>query len=163
MARILGDLTIRLNASGAAWSLVDPIEYHVGGADSPTVVEAPAGFETDLASVPWFGAVAGVELEGHGPRGGPARLPVLGGGAAAARLHAVGEADAIFGEALRVTGSKLWPVIWAAVRVFGLAAWRGREREGRRGVAARRRGGCRDGGRGIYCPCAPTVQSVGKL
>ena len=52
--------------------------------------------------------------------------------AAGRQLHGFtrSQADAIFGEALRVTGSKLWPVIWAAVRVFGLAAWRGREREG---------------------------------
>ena len=129
MARILGDLTIRLKASGAAWSLVEPIEYHVGGADSPTIVEAPAGFETDLASVPWFGRWLVSSWKGT------ARAAVLHDflySAAGRRRHGFtrSQAAAIFGEALRVTGSKLWPVIWAAVRVFGLAAWRGREREG---------------------------------
>lgn len=128
MARILGDLTIRLNGSGATWSLAEPLEYHVGRADSETVVAVPMGFETDLASVPWFGRWLVSSWKGT------ARAAVLHDflySAVGRRLHGFtrAQADAIFGEALQVTGSRLWFVIWAAVRLFGLAAWRGRERE----------------------------------
>ncbi len=128
MARILGDLTIRLNGNGATWSLTEPLEYHVGAADSDTVVVVPAGFKTDLASVPWFGRWLVSSWKGT------ARAAVVHDflySSFGRRVHGFtrSQADAIFGEALRVTGAKLWPVIWAAVRLFGLAAWRGRERE----------------------------------
>ena len=128
MSRILGDLTIRLSRSGATWSLAEPLEYHVGAEDSDTVVQVPAGFETDLASVPWFGRWLVSSWKGT------ARAAVVHDflySVVGRRLHGFtrAQADSIFGEALRVTGSKAWPVIWAAVRLFGRAAWRGRERE----------------------------------
>ena len=128
MARILGDLTIRLNKGGTTWSLAEPLEYSVGSADSASVVEVPSGFETDLASVPWFGRWLVSSWKGT------AQAAVVHDylySAAGRRLHGFtrAQADGIFGEALQVTGSRLWPVIWAAVRLFGLAAWRGRERE----------------------------------
>ena len=54
MARILGDLKVQLNADGASWSLLEPLEYHVGAEDSTEIIVAPEGFRTDFASVPWF-------------------------------------------------------------------------------------------------------------
>lgn len=130
MARILGDLTIRLNKGGATWSLAEPMEYHVGAEDSDTVVEVPAGFETDLASVPWFGRWLVSSWKGT------ARAAVVHDflySVVGRRVHGFtrAQADAIFSEALRVTGSRLWVLIYATVRLFGLAAWRGRERETR--------------------------------
>ncbi len=127
MARILGDLTIRLNKNGSTWSLAEPLEYHVGAANSDNIVEVPAGFETDLASVPWFGRWLVSSWRGT------ARAAVIHDFlySVVGRRHGFtrSQADAIFREALKVTGSRLWPVIWVAVRLFGLAAWRGRERE----------------------------------
>lgn len=128
MARILGDLTIRLNEGGATWSLAEPLEYHVGSAESETIVEVPAGFQTDLASVPWFGRWLVSSWKGT------ARAAVVHDflySVVGRRLHGFtrAQADAVFGEALRVTGSKVWPLVWAAVRLFGHAAWRGRGRE----------------------------------
>ena len=54
MARILGDLKVQLNADGASWNLLEPLEYHVGAADSTEIIVVPEGFRTDFASVPWF-------------------------------------------------------------------------------------------------------------
>lgn len=33
--------------------LLEPLEYHVGDADSAEVITVPTGFETDFASIPW--------------------------------------------------------------------------------------------------------------
>ena len=64
MARILGDLSVRLEEGGRMWALLEPLEYRVGSADSSLVIEVPAGLpdRPSQRAVVW--AVAGVELEG---------------------------------------------------------------------------------------------------
>ncbi|MFN3752384.1 MAG: DUF1353 domain-containing protein [Thiobacillus sp.] len=105
------------------WRLVEPYEYHVGDYPSSEVVRVPAGFVTDLASIPRpFWPV----------------LPPQGRYAKAAILHdwlySVGargdeagrrRADRIFLEAMRVLGVPAWQryPIYAAVRAFGAAAY----------------------------------------
>ena len=129
MARVLADLEVRLDGNGTSWSLLEPLEYHVGTPGSDEVIEAPAGFRTDFASVPWFGrwlvstwkrtARAAVihdylySMEGRRRYG-----------------YERARADAIFLEVLRVMGHKRRLIVWLAVRIGGGAAWRGHERAG---------------------------------
>ena len=124
---MLGDLDVRLDNEGTSWNLLEPLEYHVGSADSAEVVEAPAGFRTDFASVPWFGrwfistwkrtARAAVihdylySAEGRDRYG-----------------YDRAKADAIFLEVLRVMGHKRRLVAWLAVRIGARVAWKGNAR-----------------------------------
>lgn len=98
----------------SSFQLLSPLVYFSEHLDK--VVTVPAGFVTDFASVP--------------------RLPVaylLAGGAAdqAAVVHdylyhhheicSRGDADAVFDEAMGVTGQPWWrrKMMWAGVRLFG--------------------------------------------
>jgi len=105
------------------WRLAQAFEYHVGQYPSDDVIRVPAGFVTDLASIPrlfW------------------PLLPPQGRYAKAAILHdwlytqgpagdetARARADAIFLEAMAVLGCPRWQrgVIYAAVRIFGRSAF----------------------------------------
>ena len=105
------------------WRLAMPFEYHVGTYPSDEVICVPAGFVTDLASIPrllW------------------PLLPPQGRYAKAAILHdwlyALGpagdeaarrRADDIFAEAMAVLGCPAWQrwVIHRAVRLFGGSAF----------------------------------------
>lgn len=105
------------------WRLTEAFEYHVGQYPSEDVIRVPAGFVTDLASIPrllW------------------PLLPPQGRYAKAAILHdwlytqgragdeaARARADAIFLEAMRVLECPRWQrgVIYAAVRLFGSARY----------------------------------------
>ncbi|MBP6203354.1 MAG: DUF1353 domain-containing protein [Azonexus sp.] len=119
MSRFITALDIRApeNDDGR-WTVMAPLVYESDAAGMAITV--PAGFETDLASVP--------------------RLPLVymatGGTANAAAVihdylytkHIVPRdvADAVLREAsavTRVPGWRRW-AMWAAVRVFGGAAWR---------------------------------------
>jgi len=51
MARILGDIVVK-KIGNHRWELHEPIEYHVGDANSEEVISIPKGFKTDFASVP---------------------------------------------------------------------------------------------------------------
>ena len=125
MARILADLKVRLNADGTSWSLLEPLVYHVGSPDSEVIIEVPEGFETDFASVPWFGrwfistwkrtARAAVihdylySIEGRKKYG-----------------YSRSAADGIFLEVLTVMGHKRRWFAWAAVRIGGWWGWKSR-------------------------------------
>lgn len=105
------------------WRLVEPFEYHVGAYPSDEVIRVPAGFETDLASIPRLfwplwppqgryakAAILHDWLYAQGPAGDEA-----------ARRRA----DAIFLEAMAVLGCPIgqrYP-IYAAVRLFGASAF----------------------------------------
>ena len=52
MTRILGNIDLRLNDDSESWTLLEPVEYHVGDADSEVVITVPRDQQTDLASVP---------------------------------------------------------------------------------------------------------------
>lgn len=90
-------------------------------------VIVPAGFETDFASVPWFFRRI-FPPAGDGPRArwGPASVVhdfLYRTGTGTRR-----EADRIFREAMQAEGVSAWRrwAMWAAVRVFGSAAWKGK-------------------------------------
>ena len=123
MARILGGLSIRLEEGGRMWALLEPLEYRVGSADSSHMIEVPAGFRTDLASVPWFGRWLVSSWKGN------AKAAVVHDYLYAAHGrrrygYARSQADGVFLEALGVTGAKHRWLMWAAVRLWGGTAWR---------------------------------------
>lgn len=114
--------------------LTAPLKYCVGRADSDEMVTAPAGFETDLASVPWglWNLVP--------PWGSHARPAIFhdflyrtrGGGMfdgqrwiTRAAPYTRAEADAIFLEAMEVVGVTWWRrwLMYAAVRLGGWMGW----------------------------------------
>lgn len=43
---------------GKDWELVTPLSWEIGRLGTGLVIEAPAGFVTDLASIPWWGRFA---------------------------------------------------------------------------------------------------------
>lgn len=100
----------------AQWVLTEPLVYH-GNFDQ---WEIPSGFKTDFASV---------------PRAFWSLLPPWGRYKKAAVVHdwlyaghgvaSRREADAIFIRMMRELGVSLWRrwTMWAAVRLFGWAAW----------------------------------------
>lgn len=116
--KFLSECVLRIDGNGGAWVVIEPVVYQSGVAG--TVLTIPAGFRTDLASVP--------------------RLPVvflLFGGTAhkAAVVHDYlytvrtldrHIADAVLWEASAAIGVPAWRrwLMWAAVRVFGRAHWR---------------------------------------
>ena len=104
--------------------LLKGFRYEVGALGSGEVIEVPAGFVTDFASVPW--GLWNIEP----PLGDDAAKPAvvhdylyatrgLGG------RYSRAEADAIFREALKVRGVPLWKrtLLWLAVRVGGARSW----------------------------------------
>ena len=101
------------------FELLEPFEYHVGSFPSEEVIRVPAGFVTDLASVPRF--LWSI-------------LPPHGRYAKAAIVHdylydyAIGtrkRADDIFLEGMKVLGVPKWRryVMYWAVRMFGKGAY----------------------------------------
>ncbi len=124
MSQFTGPLRLEhLDADWRLWRLLEPLRYEVGHLGSGQVVEVPAGFVTDGASVPRV-------LWGW--------LPAWGRWSRAATLHDYGyglihegaphplmvtrqEADRVFYEAMLVSGVNRPTalVMWLAVRFFG--------------------------------------------
>lgn len=97
------------------WKLLTSFEYHVGTSYSWDVIKVPAGFVTDLTSIPRFFWTI---------------LPPHGQYAKAAIIHdylytnAIGSkkyADDVFFEAMTILGVARWRkhVIYYAVKIFG--------------------------------------------
>lgn len=154
-ARITGAFAVRetgaVRAGRSVVQLCEPLEYHVGHADSPEVITVPAGFETDFASIPWglwnlfppLGPWARPAIihdflyatQGSGwwaPPGGCRRKYITGPGWAPNRawggsVYSRAEADAVFREAMGVVEPKVptWrrEVMYWAVRAGGRRGW----------------------------------------
>lgn len=132
--------------------LIDPLEYHVGSAESAEIIVVPTGFVTDFASIPWglwnlfpplgpwarpaiihdfLYATGGTgDWNGKGPwRGrwitGPVRTDRTGAWCSPSYTRA--EADAIFREAMTVVEPPVsaWrrEVMYRAVRIGGGGGW----------------------------------------
>jgi hypothetical protein len=114
--------------------LLEPLEYRVRADDSEELIVAPAGFETDFASIP-FG------LRNLFPPLGPWARPAIlhdflygtqGTGRfegvrwiSRARDYSRAEADGIFREAMAVVGVPVWRrgLMYRAVRLGGRRGW----------------------------------------
>jgi hypothetical protein len=118
MKRFLTDLVYRDN-KGESWTLVEPLVYDA----SPLLgrlIEVPVGFETDLASIPWF--VQGL-ISKVGPWDRPAVIhDRLYRTQTISRL----EADNILLQAMdnEGVGSVKKFLIYRNVRMWGWVAWR---------------------------------------
>jgi hypothetical protein len=147
MARLHGSLRLEevLDASGrtvtragrTVWRLLEPLEWVLDGANGTDSLVVPAGFSTDLASIPWA-------MRWLIPASGPwqraavvhdwlysnsgvvdvieqwfgRRMPMT-------RYFDRARCDAIFMDAMREAGVDLptRSAMWLAVRVGGWAGW----------------------------------------
>lgn len=97
------------------WKLISPFEYHVGEYPSETVITVPAGFVTDLASVPR------ILWPIFPPNGKYAKAAIvhdyLYSQGSVSRLYA----DKVFAEAMKVLRVPSWKIklMYYAVRLGG--------------------------------------------
>lgn len=132
MSSFTDDLILRVEQREqrglGVYTILEPFTYRIGSEGSDRAVIVPAGFDTDLASVPWFArwliasgglhakaAVVHDYLYERGLITGP------GGLEAPSRS----EADGIFLEAMGVLLVPRWRryLMWLAVRIGGKGAW----------------------------------------
>jgi hypothetical protein len=102
-----------------SFELLAPFEFHVGDYPSDEVIRVPAGFVTDLASVP---RVLWSILPPHGRY---AKAAIVHDYLYAQAIGTKAEADSIFNEAMAVLGVPKWRrrAMYAAVRLFGRGAF----------------------------------------
>lgn len=98
--------------------LVESFVYEVGALGSGDVVEVPAGFETDFASVPRLFWIV------EPPLGDAGKAAVIHDRLYATRERSRRAADRVFLEAMGVLGVARWKrlVLYAAVRLFGASS-----------------------------------------
>ncbi len=127
MARILSELKVQLGPEGKSWTLLEPLEYHVGAPDSDEVIVVPEGTRTDFASVPWF-ATWLVSTWKRTARGAVIHDYLYSMPGRTQYGYTRKQADDIFKEVLAVMGHKRRWLAWVGLRLFGGMAWRGHER-----------------------------------
>jgi hypothetical protein len=105
------------SADDGQWLLMRPLRYYSEVVDSD--INVPAGFKTDLASVPRLPVV--YLLTGDTSN----EAAVVHDYLYAAHLFDRKTADAVLLEASAVTGVPAWRryLMWAAVRLFGSSHW----------------------------------------
>lgn len=116
MAAFHSELAIRIvddsaNGGSGRWQLIEPLTYY---GDKFAHVVVPAGFETDLASVPRFAY--------YGLFGNTAHKAAVVHDWLLAEGERREDADAEFLAAMRASGVPVWRrwVMYAAVRMFSL-------------------------------------------
>lgn len=97
------------------WKLLEPFEYRVGSLKSNEVIRVPAGFVTDLASIPrlFWGIFP--------PHGEYAKAAIIHDYLYDHAIKTKKYADDVFFEAMGVLGVASWRkyLIYWAVRLFG--------------------------------------------
>ena len=105
---------------GRIWELREPFQYHVGAYPSRTVIEVPATFRMDFASIPriFWGILHPTGLYG--------KAAVIHDWLYRKQMSSRKEADDIFLEGMLVLNVPKWKAytMYAAVRAFGWNAWR---------------------------------------
>ncbi len=101
------------------FELISPFEYHVGSFPSDHVIRVPAGFVTDLASVPR--ALWSIMP----PHGRYAKAAIIHDYLYASPIVSRKQADDIFLEAMEVLGVAKWRrlAMYYAVRLFGQSSY----------------------------------------
>lgn len=99
--------------SGDNWQLMSPLSWEVGKLGTGLFIEAPPGFVTDLASIPWWGRFAFNPGDGRTAKAAIVHDFLLYEGWC--HMTAAGE----FYNALRADGVTLWRriVMFAAVLI----------------------------------------------
>ena len=126
MARILDDLTVRLNAEGTRWRLTEPLEYRVGSKESEEVIKVHETFSTDFASIP-APARALISTWKKTARAAVVHDYLYSKESRDKHQYSKRQADLVSLEVLGVMGHRLRLAAWAAVRAFGRPHW---EQEG---------------------------------
>ena len=130
MARILDDLTVRLNAEGTRWRLTETLKYGVGSKESEEVIEVHETFSTDFASVP-APARALISTWKKTARAAVVHDYLYSEESREKHQYSKRQADLVFLEVLGVVGHRFRLAAWAAVRAFGKPHW---QQEGGGGV-----------------------------
>lgn len=102
------------------WKLLEPFEYHVGSYPSNEVITVPAGFVTDLASIPrLFWNI-------FPPYDKYAKAAIIHDYLYVNSINTKKYADNIFLEAMTVLGVETWRkyIIYWAVVLFGKGKYR---------------------------------------
>lgn len=122
MSSFTNPLDVRIQSDGRCGVLLAEFDYHVGAEDSEDIIHVPAGFETDFASTPIFSWPI------FPPWGKYSKAAVVHDFCYHAKDRTRLEADLIFLEAMGVLGVPAWKryTMFAAVRLFGWLAWRGK-------------------------------------
>lgn len=114
MTRFTDPADLRMLGDGE-WELLSPFSYHVGQYPSDDVITVPAGFVTDLASIPrLFWSVLP-------PHGRYAKAAIIHDYLYVEAIKTREYADKVFLEAMEVLGVS-WVkrrIMYAAVRMFG--------------------------------------------
>jgi len=117
------------------WDLTSALPYDVGAEGSGERITVPAGFRTDLGSIPQAAWSFGFSPSDRGSNAYVLHdfLYATGGSCAwrgqlkrtRKQAYRRSEADAILVEALKALGVPAWrrALIWAAVRAFGAPGW----------------------------------------
>lgn len=108
------DLRI-LDAKECTFELVSPFEYHIGEYPSEEIIRVPAGFVTDLASIPR--ALWGI----FPPHGRWAKAAIVHDYMYVTAYRSKAHADSVFREAMGVLGVPGWKqvLMYTAVKLFG--------------------------------------------
>lgn len=130
MNNFLGDLIAKQLPDGYHWELYEGFRFHVCHEDGEQFIEVPKGFVTDFASIPrglWniYPPAAGKHSKPAVVHDWLYKKGMLLTKSGGTRVVTRGEADAIFLEAMEVTGVS-WlsrRIIYWGVRVGGWKAW----------------------------------------
>lgn len=122
MAHLLADLSVRLNADGISWTLLEPMEYHVESRNGDEEIVVPQDFTTDFASVPWF-ARWFISTWKRTARAAVIHDYLYSTEGQENHTYTRKRADAILLEVLGVMKHKRRIFVWLAVRAFGWIAW----------------------------------------
>lgn len=96
-------------------------DYHFGSEDSNFVIQVPSGFQTDLASTPFFAWSLGFPKWGR-----YSKAAVVHDFLYQSKLVSRATADAIFKEAMLVLNVPKWKanIIYSAVRLLGWVGYK---------------------------------------
>lgn len=117
MSYFIGELDLRVkDDAGDLWELLQPFGFD---SDKLGLVVVPAGFVSDLASVPRL-PFAYMVVGGRGKK-----AAVLHDWCYSSQFCTRAEADDLFAEALKASGygATVRGLMWAGVRAGGWAAW----------------------------------------
>lgn len=109
------------------WVLTSALIYVAGELGSGDVIQVPAGYTTDLASIPQFAWSLGFSPAGPWAKAAVVHdyLYTLTGKLPDGRIYKRAQADKILDQAMASLGVPAWrrSIIWAAVRLGGKGGW----------------------------------------
>ena len=125
MSSFTTELIVR-HIDGKNWEVMEPFRYRISERYSNEIISIPVGYITDFASIPRFCW----GLIGH-PAGKHGKAAVVHDFLYSEHTYSRKRSDEIFYEAMGVSGVVRWrrKIIYNAVRLFGMFAWKNAVRD----------------------------------